>query len=140
MNSLRRPSFGLIARKPKTPSATPNHVGINAVGWALPVPKKLTRPSAINNAANTSVTFATRDLRTVAGQGYQFGAHIPLPAKASLSDANRQSQDGIYCAKNKRPRTRPPRRRTWDVLRKITFTAECEPIRLWQTPLPAPES
>ena len=33
MNSLRRLSLGLIARKPKTPRATPNHVGISAVGW-----------------------------------------------------------------------------------------------------------
>ena len=39
MNSLRRASLGLMARNPKMPSARPNHVGISAVGCALPVPK-----------------------------------------------------------------------------------------------------
>ena len=32
MKSLRRLSLGLMARKPKTPSARPNQMGISAVG------------------------------------------------------------------------------------------------------------
>ncbi len=38
MNSLRRLSLGLMAKKPKMPSARPIHAGISAVGCALPVP------------------------------------------------------------------------------------------------------
>ena len=86
-------------------------------------------------AANTSVTFATRDLRTFAWQGYQLHAHVSLPANASLSDAI-DDLDGIYCAQSERPR---PRLRTWDI-DEFSFTAECEPIRPWQTPPPGPAS
>jgi hypothetical protein len=40
------------------PSARPNHVGIRAVGWMLPVRKKLTRPSTTSRIPKMIVVLA----------------------------------------------------------------------------------